>query len=285
MRPVLIYSHADEPITNVLFSSEFDQKFNMVKLSLDTLLKDTIIFDEFDESEVKIEWTLSSGLKIFNSKDYYIINRILSIPETLFQDFSEEDRNYSLSEFRSYLAFAIEAFPHCFSKPGAFGLSGNRFSLPRQWEIIKKSNLSVKVPNYYLGNIHYCSLAKNIIYSEPFNYYYWKSNEKIKNASFAFEKPEGKPIIACIIGDEIEVFPHYTSDNLSIKDIKLAKEQCRALSKLFDYPIAECLFFLDDLKANFGMISNIPYASRKKKWFSGMINSFFTEIMGKNGKC
>lgn len=285
MKPVLIYSHADEPITHALFSSEFDQKFNIIKLSLESLLKETMIIDEFDEREVKIEWTLSSGLKISNSKDYYIINRVLSIPEILFHDFSEEDRIYSLSEFRSYLAFAIEAFPCCFSKPGAFGLSGNRFSLPRQWEMIKQSDLSIKVPNYYLGNVHYCDLKRKVVYSEPFNFYYWRPNQDIKNTSFVFERPEGKPVIACIIGNEIAVFSYYSIDKLSLRDIELVKEQCRALSRLFNYPIAECLFFLDDVEANFGMISNIPYASRNKKWFSGMINSFFTQIMERDGKC
>ncbi len=284
MRPVLIYSHADEPITHALFSSELDQKFNMVKLSLESLLKDSVIIDEFDESEVKIDWTLSSGLKISNSKDFYIINRVLSIPEILFHDFSEEDRIYALSEFRSYLAFAIEAFPCCFSKPGAFGLSGNRFSLPRQWEMIKQSNLSVKVPNYYLGNVHYCGLKGDVVYSEPFNFYYWKPSEEIKNTSFVFERPKGKPIIACIIGDEIGVFSYYPQDKLSSRDSELVKEHCRALSRSFNYPIAECLFFLDDIEVNFGMISNIPYASRNKKWFSGMINSFFTQIMERDGK-
>lgn len=137
MKPILLYSHPDEPITQALLSSELDQNFNMIKLSLVTLLQDITIMDEFNNFDIKIEWQLPSGLKIFNSSDFYLINRVLSVPETLVCDFAEEDRNYSLSEFRAYLAFALEAFPYCFSRPGAFGLSGNRFSLLRQWEIVK----------------------------------------------------------------------------------------------------------------------------------------------------
>lgn len=285
MRPVLLYSHADEPITSALFSSELDQKFNMIKLSLEFLLKETIIIDEFNENEVKIDWTLSHGSKISNSKDFYLINRILSIPDTLFHDFVEEDRNYSLSEFRAYLAFAIEAFPCCFSKPGAFGLAGNRYSLPRQWEKVRQSQLFVKVPRYYLGDMQYCALGEEIVYSEPFNFYYWKPNTEVRHeASFAFERPKGNPIIVCVIGDEIEVFPYYSNESLFVQDAKVIKELSKNIAKLFSYPISESLFFLDNNEVNFGMITNIPYASRNKKWFPTRINSFFIKMMERDGK-
>ncbi|MGK5595272.1 MAG: hypothetical protein ACSNEK_07945 [Parachlamydiaceae bacterium] len=285
MRPVLLYSHTDEPITRALFSSELDQKFNMIKLSLELLLRDTIIIDEFNENEVKVDWTLPSGSKISNSKEFYLINRVVSIPEALFHDFVEEDKIYSLSEFRSYLAFAIEAFPLCFSKPGAFGLSGNRYSLPRQWERVQQSSLLVKVPRYYLGDMRYCELRGEIVYSEPFNFYYWKPNTKVKyEPSFAFERPPGKPIIVCVIGDEIEIFPYYSYESLSIEDIQLIKEISKEVAKLFDYPISESLFFIDNNKVSFGMITNIPYASRNKKCFSSMVSSFLIEIMERDGK-
>lgn len=285
MRPVLLYSHADEPITRALFFSELDQKFNMIKLSLELLLKETTIIDEFTENEVKVDWTLPSGSKISNSKDFYLINRIISVPDALFHDFVEEDRTYSLSEFRAYLAFAIEAFPCCFSRPGAFGLSGNHYSLPRQWERVQQSSLFVKVPRYYLGDMHYCTLRGEVIYSEPFNFYYWKPSTEVKyELSFAFERPKGKPIIACVIGDEIEIFPYYSHEFLSAEDVKVIEELSKDVAKLFNYPISESLFFLGNHKVSFGMITNIPYASRNKKWFLSMINSFFIKIMGRDGK-
>ena len=67
----------------LFFLLKLDQKFNMVKLPLESLLKDTVIIDEFDESEVKIEWTLSSGLKISNSKDYYPIMNFYSLSSSI----------------------------------------------------------------------------------------------------------------------------------------------------------------------------------------------------------
>lgn len=102
MKFVLLYSHSDEPITQVLLSSELDQKFDMIKLSLETLLQDVTIIDEVNGINTKVEWTLSSGIQISNTSDFYLINRVLSVPETLVQDFAEEDKNYSLSELRAY---------------------------------------------------------------------------------------------------------------------------------------------------------------------------------------
>lgn len=286
MKFVLLYSHRDEPITQVLLSSELDQKFTMIKLSLETLLQDVTIIDELNGINTKVEWMLPSGIQISNSSDFYLINRVLSVPETLVQDFAEEDRDYSLSELRAYLAFAIEAFPYCFSKPRAFGLSGNRFSLPRQWEMIKQTGLPLKVPHYYLGNMYFCQLEGEIVYSKPSNFYYWKPNPNIKDqTAFAFEKPKGIPIVACIVGDHTEVFSYYSHHPVSLKDYSLIKEQVLNLSRLFDYSIAEALFFLDNQEVSFGMISNIPYASRNKPWFSNMICSFFVHaILEKNGK-
>lgn len=285
MKVVLLYSHADEPVTRALLSSELDQKCDIIKISLEALIKDSVIIDEFDETEIKVEWQFPSGIKITNTEDVYLINRILSIPEYLFADFSEEDRAYSISEFRAYLAFAIEAFPRCISRPGAFGLAGNRFSLPRQWEIIQQSNLFIKTPNYYLGNMNFCPLNERVIYSEPFNFYCWKSRPEARNASsFAFEKPEGKPIITCVMGDKVEVFPYCSQDQISLKEQEIIKTKGKILSNLFDYQISECLFFLDELHVSFGMISNIPYASRLKKWFSHMLDSFLITTMGRDGR-
>lgn len=286
MKPILLYSHFSEPVTQALLSSKLDQKINMIKLSLESLLNDVTIIDEFDGFNIKIEWHLESGIQISNSSDFYLVNRVLSVPESLVQDFAEEDRNYSLTEFRAYLAFALEAFPCSFSKPGAFGLSGNLFSLPRQWEMIKKTDLSLKVPNYYLGNMCFCPLNGEIVYSNPSNFYYWKVGSNIENqTSFAFEKPKGIPIIACAIGSDVEVFSYDSHHNLSLEDSILIKKQMLKLSLLFEYPIAESLFFLNNEEISFGMISNIPYASRNKVWFSNMIHFFFENtIMEKNGK-
>ncbi len=274
MKPILLYSHAEEPITNLMLSGELDREFNPVKISLEELLNDTSILDEFNENETKIEWTLVSGDKISNTESFYLINRVLSVPEELFNDFAEEDRHYSINEFRAYLAFALEAFPKSSSKPGAFGLSGNRLSLPRQWETVRRSVTNLNVPNYYLGNIDHMIDAQSLVHSDPHDYYYWKPSKGLESTSFAFERPKGIPVISCIAGEGVETFAYQSNENISSEHQPMLKEISRALANIFNFDIAEILLFLDDDKISFGMISNIPYASKKRPWFSSMLKTY-----------
>src|SRR4051794_19900509 len=68
---LLIYSHADEPITKALLSSAFIQKNDdLINLHLKALLNEVSIIDEFDHEEVKIDWTFYSGLRITNSLSF-----------------------------------------------------------------------------------------------------------------------------------------------------------------------------------------------------------------------
>lgn len=288
MRPILLYSHFDEPITKALLSSTFAQKSDLIKLPLKTLLNEVCIIDEFDHAVVKIDWTFPSGLNITNSNDFYLINRVISVPEEIFNDFLEDDKQYSISEFRAYLAFAIESFPNSFSKPGAFGLSGNRFSLPRQWETIKNAGYSIETPNYYLGNMDFCSLCENLVYTTPFDFYYWKPNSEMVNKekfSFVFSKPLGKPVVATVIGNDVEVFCCEKNDEIPEIMISLLEKNSLIISRLFNYDISEVLFFLQDDHFSFGMISCIPYASNRKDWFQENIGFYFeNKLMEKNGK-
>lgn len=288
MRPILLYSHADEPITKAILSSTLIQKSDLIKLPLKALLNEVSIIDEFDNEEVKIDWTFQSGLRITNSKDFYLINRVISVPEEIFCDFSEEDRQYSISEFRAYLAFAIEAFPNSFSKAGAFGLSGNRFSLPRQWETIKSTKYPIETPNYYLGNMEFCTLQGNLVYTNPFDFYYWKPNHDlvdIDKASFVFLKPPGKPIVGSVVGDHVKIFCCDSSDEISETMHLLLEKNSLLISRLFNHPIAEILFFVEEDNFIFGMISCIPYASNKKDWFPENVDRYFKDkLMEKNGK-
>lgn len=275
MIPVLLYSHETEPVTKALLTSELDEDLKLVKLSLSSLLKEASIFDEVHDDEVKIEWTLASGEKIRNTDNYYLLNRVLTVPQEMFDEFDTEDRTYSMSEFSAYLAFAIESFPKCSAKPAPFGISGNHFSLPRQWDIVMKGNLSLAVPDYYLGNLSSISQKTNLVYSTPHNYYFWKLNPEDSNArSFAFERPTGAPIICCVMGDEIEVYPYQRDRQIHVSDSHLIKEIAFQLAHLFNFPISEVLLFYDTSKISFGMISSIPYASKNKPWFNILLQSF-----------
>jgi len=287
MIPILLYSHSNEPLTKALISSTLDQKCGLIKLSVEELLHETCIIDELNNDKVKISWTLPSGNEILNSNDFYLINRVLSIPEDIFNSFSEEDRLYSISEFRAYLAFAIQAFPVSFSRPGAFGLSGNRFSLVRQWEMIKGEDFVFKTPKYYLGNMDFCPLEEDLVYTNPFDFYYWRPNQNVVDvdrASFVFSKPKGKPVVACIIGEDVNIFCYYARDEISSKTESYLKEQSLLILNLFNYAIAEILFFIEGDDFTFGMISNIPYASNKKNWFHEKTCIYFEEELRKYGK-
>lgn len=278
MTPVLLYSHADEPITKSLLSSELGQKNGLIKLPLKRLLEEATISDDFSIEETNIKWTFSSGFTILNTSKFYLINRVISVPEELFNNFHVEDRAYSLQEFRSYLAFAIESFPVVFSKPGAFGLSGNRFSLPRQWEIIRRSRLKYNTPNYYLGNMSFCSIKNNLVYSDPFNFYFWKpnsNNEQSSKFSFAFSRPRGVPVVVFLTSKEFTLFCPTHEESIIPGASNLLKSASRNILRMFNYEVAEILFFVENKSFTFGMISNIPYASSKKDWFQNLVTTHF----------
>ena len=86
MTPILLYRHVNEPLTRALLSSKLDQKYGLIKLSLETLLDQVNILDELNEYEAKIDWTFPSGEKVSHSSSFYLINRVLSVPEKLFKD-------------------------------------------------------------------------------------------------------------------------------------------------------------------------------------------------------
>lgn len=160
--------------------------------------------------------------------------------------------------------------------------------MPRQWETIKSAKYPIAVPNYYLGNIEFCTLKGNLVYTNPFDFYYWKPNHDlvdIENISFVFSKPSGKPVVGCVIGDNVKIFCCESSDEISIKMDFLLKKYSLLISRLFNHPIAEILFFVEEDNFTFGMISSIPYASSKKDWFIENIIFYFEDkLMEKNGK-
>ena len=279
MKLVLLYSHENDPITKSLIDINKCETIDLIKISLEYFLNNISVCDEVSCCKTVINWILPSGLTIVNDRNFFLVNRVLSVPSDLMNNFNDEDKNYALCEFRSYLTFAIEAFPNCHAKPGAFGLSGNRYSLPRQWETVKSKHPNLSVPKYYLGNMAYCDLKKNIIYSNPNNYYNWRVEGCVdKKNNFAFEKPTGIPVIAYIIGELVEVYPYTDTHNLSAKNACLIKKIALEISTVFKFTIAEILFFLDHNHLTFGMISNTPYSTKKKIWFATTIKNYFKKI-------
>lgn len=283
MKAILLYSHSGEPVTKTLLSNE--QELNILSISIQEILDNIHIFDVIKNGCPTINWTLPNGKKITNSPDLYLINRVQFIPNEIFDGFADEDRDFAFSEFRAYLAFAVEAFPNSSAKPGAFGLAGNRYSLPRQWQITNKIFPNLNTPSYYLGGIEHCYLKKteSLIYSNPFNYHLWKPNsnaDSIKEASLIFTTPEGIPIICSVFKNQAEIF-YYLPNSPEIPEGLIVQLKILGieLAKNFEYLIADLLFFVKDEQITFGMISNIPNMSANKSWFDGHVMKLFSQIL------
>lgn len=280
MKHILLYSHSKEPITEALLSMPHTKNRGVTPISLHELLHHAQIVDHFDHSSTSIGWTFPSGLRVSNTEEYYMINRVLSVPKSLFEDFAIEDRRYAENEFRAYLLFALEAFPRSYGRPGPFGLCGNQYSLPRQWSMVEAMELPLKVPNYYLGCMDFCPLDKNIVYTEPFCFYLWRPNDALRaKTSFAFERPQGRPAIAAVFGETVKIFPCTAPQTaLSKDDEARLVPYAQSLARCFGYPICEILFFLEDEHIFFGVASHVPRASSRQKWFFEEVSQFFTRI-------
>ncbi len=273
MYGLLLCSDVREPVSQILIK-HFDKiSIPLIFLSLEDLLKQVEIFDEIIEGVTKIGWTLPQGRKVTNSKECFLINRALSVSESLFDDFHLLDKEYALAEFRAYLTFAIESFPLTLARPGPGGLSGNRFSLPQQWNMVQKSGIDLSIPDYYFGHANYSPFKNSncVVRTTPYNYYYWRPGVpscKNEEVNFCFLRPPGDPIICSVLGKKVFVFPYLNQQNITeLIESKLLKIS-QTLAIAFNYAIAECLFFVEGDKITFGMISNIPYASRRKEFFA-----------------
>jgi hypothetical protein len=273
MKRVLLYSHPNEPVTHALLANESD----VYPISIKKFLDSAVIFDEIDQNNQKIQWSFPDGIEIRNDHENYIINRVFGIPDSLFKDFDENDRRYAQSELRAYLTFSLEAFPCSFGKPSAFGLCGNYYSLPRQWEMVKGSNIKIKIPHYFLGNLSHHFHIPGLVCSQPYSYYSWKPS--ISNTSFGFIRPEGEPVIACAIEDDVSIAPYHQKFKLPEKIKETILEVNTQIASLFSLKIFEVLFFVKDTELVFGMASNIPSYSCKNPCFEVKVSEYFSKLM------
>ncbi len=273
MRKILVYSHEKDPITKTLLESVPD----IYPISIRKFIDNCTIFDELSVKGAKIEWTFSDGVVVKNDENHFLINRVLGLSEDMFQDFAESDRKYSLNEYRAYLTFALASFPFANTRPGAFGLCGNSYSLPRQWNIINQSEIGLSIPQFYLGNLTRYYRLPGLVCSNPFKYYFWRP--EIKDTSFGFIRPKGEPILITNIGNKILVSPVFNGKNLSYSILSRLEVLSRKLSDLFFNKIFEALVFLNDSELVFGMISNVPAASSKKVGFSGVVLKYFMDYV------
>jgi hypothetical protein len=259
MKLVLLYSENIDPVTDVILRKANHLPCELVAIPIQDLMGPTRIFDVVEDGKASLSWTLPCGKLVTNSDDTYLINRVLGVSETLFEDFLPSDRNYVLAEFIAYLAFAIEAFPMKSSSPGHLGLCGNQYPLPAQWEMVKRSASSLRVPSYYYGDPESCPwISPNAarVFSDVYNFYQWQPNEQPvhEKASLVFLRPRGIPVLGFQCNG-IATFKRFDSLEIESSHKTLLTAAAAAMQVTFGYFIAEMLFFVDDDQVTFGMIS------------------------------
>lgn len=275
---LLIYSNPKEPVSDILLRRK--NQFGIECVSIEEILNEkVVIFDQIRDGVPKLQWTFTNGKQITNSTETFLINRVFECPVEMFDDFSEEDKLYAQNEFYAYLMFALYAFPNKTNAPGPYNLSGGFCPLPKMWDLVNAHIPNLKTPEFYLGNRRFLpeewNATKDIVYSQLYDYYFWKLNEKYENVShvFAFKRPFGNPWLVLIIGDQVTVHhmdnssPERLSDVVEERIIGLAKQ----INGLFSYPFADLLFFINDEEITFGMIHNVPLAGSRTENFESQI--------------
>lgn len=274
MKPLLLYSSCQEPFTKWLL-----QQGELIHaLSLQQLLEEVEILDAIEDGIAKICWQLPSKEELTNSSNQLLINRIESLPKALFEEFDPQDQSYALCELRAYLQFALQSFPKVSSRPGMDSLMGNCYSLPQQWDIVCKAGMNLFVPEYFLGEMKHCLFnaeQESIVYSHPYQYYFWKASPIPLEHHFAFKRPQGEPWLVCSTSHQAKAVPR---GKFSLSH-PILEELAPKLCQVFEMPLAEMLFFVDDNKICFGMIHDIPYVSSKEPWFPKMAEAYMQELL------
>lgn len=274
MNYLLLYSDQEEPVTQALLQSNHK---DLLALSIQNFLAEVEVFDQIIDGQPQLYWKrLGCEIDIERS---FLINRVVSVGEELFDHFCPEDRSYAVAEFRAYLTFALEAFPKAFGRPGVGGFFGDIFSLPEQWKRVSKMNISV--PDYYIGSKgNPFEGHERAVHSNPYHYYHWRPGKESLFSSFSFLRPIGEPIAFSVIGKQVYPFSPLGKKRkvkASPSSIESCKSQALKLADLFCLDIAEMLFFVDSEEGiTFGMVSPIPHASRSQPHFNlAVVNSIF----------
>ena len=276
---VLITSHSlGEAITKCVIDNRnyFDVPITVV--SLQELIADYTIFDELTDAMSTIRWYKGSDFCISN-KDHLLLNRVLYVPNALFSDFINHDKEYAKRELEAYLGFAFNAFTGVGNKSPMGGVD-DVLSLPQQWASIR-NKFEMNVPNYYWGPSYKNSLKNknNLVYSTIYNFMNWSvTNNFCENEHiFCFEKPRGTPVFILSIGDKQLI----TSDfDLSV-DMKIRlQEIAKKIHVHFNYFIFEMLIFIDGANLNFGCMNHEIIRSNKNASYdefvcNNLISEFF----------
>lgn len=264
-----------DPVTQSILQQN---KSKWTVLTLHDFIKKVNIYDECNASGVNIKWQYNK-MTFCNDKKTILYSRICHFPQSLFQDFSENDREYAQSEMEAYLGFALNSFNKLdpvIDERGCIPC----YSLPQQWQSIKSSELMVAVPKYYWGDPKFNHLdSRHLVYSGIYEYNMWsirKKNDLESNSVFCFERPNGIPMICFVINGNVMLLDsknNYMGHHKEIKDI------ARQLAKIFNYFLCEILLFVDLHEVTIGCISPYVIQSHANNKFSQFVNDTFWEVM------
>ncbi|MDX2346607.1 MAG: hypothetical protein QNK11_07055 [Legionella sp.] len=265
-------SSIDEAVTQVILKhqTQFDLKIHIILLH--ELLSDFNINDELSDKASIIRWSKPNQAVISN-QTHYLLNRILCVPDDLFLNFIESDREYAKREFEAYLGYSLSSFKGV-SNHTINGMCEQLYSLPEQWQLLQKTSL--KTPKYYWGPKPLCDLNQNLIYSNIYDVYHWKATQKTprKNHVFCFEKPPGQPLFILSLGEQTLITSHsLLSENLKNHVLK----QLKTIRACFGYFIFETLLFIQDNNIHFGCVNLALTHSKKHPDFEAFILKHLTQ--------
>ena len=279
-KSIVVVSHSlEEAITKCIKNNIENLKANIEIILLQELMSDYEIFDEVSDVGTNIKWV--KGLNQISNSDYYLLNRVLYVPNSLFTNFTKVDREYAQREFEAYMGFSFNAF-NGVGNHLANGISVDSMSLPKQWNSIAKE-FEIDVPNYYWGPCAYNQLNNktSLVYSKIFNFLHWSINSKPKeeNHIFCFEKPEGHPVFVLSIGEK-----HLITADISLhKELKDVVEfLAKRINNFFNHFISEILIFINGEDLIFGCINPDIIRSSKNKEFENFV---CTNLISEFYKC
>ncbi len=247
-------SSPDEAITRVLLNHQAQFELTMDIVFLQDFIKYFEVDDEVSDTGTKVQWFGPSGLYISN-ETHHLLNRILSMPESLFLDFSAADREYAKREFEAYLGHSLSAFQSA-TCATVSGMAHLLYSLPEQWQRLA-SYQTIQTPNYYWGPKAYYSPASfqnDLVHSDIYDIFNWQTSTKPigKSHIFCFEKPKGTPIFALCLGDAF--FLETKAPPTNKLKIKL-QAVLSTLRTCFNYFIFEVLLFVESDTICFGCVN------------------------------
>lgn len=279
-KSIVIVSHSlDEAITQCIKNNIKNLEADIQMITLQELISDYEIFDEVNDVGTNIKWV--KGLNQISNTDYYLLNRVLYVPHSLFTNFTKVDREYAQREFEAYIGFSFNAF-NGIGNHLANGACVDNLSLPKQWSAIAKK-FEMNVPNYYWGPYAYNQLnnKNKLVYSKIFNFLNWSVNSKPieENHIFCFEKPEGHPVFILSIGDKYLItadisLPHKLKDKL--------KFLAQSVNQFFNHFISEILVFIHGENLIFSCINPDIIRSNKNKEFEHFV---CTNLVSEFYKC